>query len=169
MSELPNVPIPDPHLPQTEGLQIGDYRLSTIEWGRQAAWSPLWRWPCSAHDFVIFFLIVGTLSGSRSHHQRYNWSIICWILLHMFSEISRNHWGILLSSQFRMVKPLNLYNYTWQVDITTVCTWLLLVALTVIVYLLPFVTFSRFSNRFFPAVNFLQCELFNGASAAKCH
>ena len=28
MGELPNAPIPDPHVPQTEGLQIGDDRLS---------------------------------------------------------------------------------------------------------------------------------------------
>ena len=28
MGELPNVPIPDPHVPQTDGLQIGDHRLS---------------------------------------------------------------------------------------------------------------------------------------------
>ena len=29
MGALPNVPIPDPHVPQTEGLQIGDHRSST--------------------------------------------------------------------------------------------------------------------------------------------
>ena len=29
MAELPNSPFPDPHVPQTEGLQIGDHRLST--------------------------------------------------------------------------------------------------------------------------------------------
>ena len=28
VGELPNVPIPDPHLPQTEGLQIGHHSLS---------------------------------------------------------------------------------------------------------------------------------------------
>ena len=28
MGELPNAPIPDPHVPKTEGLQIGDHRLS---------------------------------------------------------------------------------------------------------------------------------------------
>ena len=27
MGELPNAPVPDPHVPQTEGLQIGDHRL----------------------------------------------------------------------------------------------------------------------------------------------
>ena len=31
MGEVPNVPIPDPRVPQTEGLQIGDHRLS-ISW-----------------------------------------------------------------------------------------------------------------------------------------
>ena len=29
MGGLPKEPIPDPHEPQTEGLQIGDHRLST--------------------------------------------------------------------------------------------------------------------------------------------
>ena len=29
MSEEPNAPIPDPHVPQTDGLQIGDHRLNT--------------------------------------------------------------------------------------------------------------------------------------------
>ena len=29
MGELPNTPIPDPHVPQTQGLQIDDHRLST--------------------------------------------------------------------------------------------------------------------------------------------
>ena len=28
MGKLPNVPIPDPHLPQTEWLEIGDHTLS---------------------------------------------------------------------------------------------------------------------------------------------
>ena len=28
MGRLLNRPIPDPHVPQTEGLQIGDHRLS---------------------------------------------------------------------------------------------------------------------------------------------
>ena len=28
MGELPNAPIPDPRVPKTEGLQIGDHRLS---------------------------------------------------------------------------------------------------------------------------------------------
>ena len=28
MGELPNAPVLDPHVPQTEGLQIGDRRLS---------------------------------------------------------------------------------------------------------------------------------------------
>ena len=28
MSELPNVPTPDPHMPSSKGLQIGDHRLS---------------------------------------------------------------------------------------------------------------------------------------------
>ena len=28
MGGLPNVPIPEPHVPQTEELQIDDYRLS---------------------------------------------------------------------------------------------------------------------------------------------
>ena len=28
MGELPNAPIADPHVPQTEGLQIDDHRLS---------------------------------------------------------------------------------------------------------------------------------------------
>ena len=30
MGEQSNVPLPDPHVPQTEGLQIGDHRLSTL-------------------------------------------------------------------------------------------------------------------------------------------
>ena len=29
MGGLPNAPIPDPHVPQTEGSHIGDHRLST--------------------------------------------------------------------------------------------------------------------------------------------
>ena len=32
MRELPNAPIPDPYLPHTEGLQVGDDRLSISWW-----------------------------------------------------------------------------------------------------------------------------------------
>ena len=38
---------PDPHIPQTEGLQIGDQpQIEHIMWGRRSPWSALWWWTC---------------------------------------------------------------------------------------------------------------------------
>ena len=51
----------------------------------------------------------GTFFGSWSHYPRYSWSILCWILLHLFPKIHRFHWRLLFSSKQWMVNNMIFY------------------------------------------------------------
>ena len=53
------------------------------------------------NQFFLWF--TGTFFSSRSYYHRHNWSIICRVLLCLFTKISRHHWGLLLSPKFWMV------------------------------------------------------------------
>lgn len=53
------------------------------------------------NQFSLWF--TGTFLSSRSHYHRHNWSVICRVLLCLFTKISRHHWGLLLSPKLWMV------------------------------------------------------------------
>lgn len=53
------------------------------------------------NQFFLWF--TGTFLSSRSHYHRHNWSVICRVLLCLFTKISRHHWGLLLSPKLWMV------------------------------------------------------------------
>lgn len=66
------------------------------------------------NQFFLWF--TGTFLSSRSHYHRHNWSVICRVLLCLFTKISRHHWGLLLSPKLWMVSStFFLYSY---------CAWL---------------------------------------------
>ena len=46
MGELPNLPIPRPPRTQNQGVANWRPQIEHITWVRQAAWLPLWWWPC---------------------------------------------------------------------------------------------------------------------------
>ncbi|XP_008313305.1 uncharacterized protein LOC103382329 isoform X3 [Cynoglossus semilaevis] len=45
----------------------------------------------------------GAVPGPRSHNQRHQRSVVCWILLHLLPEIYSHHRGLLLPQELRMV------------------------------------------------------------------
>ena len=53
------------------------------------------------NQFSLWF--TGTFLSSRSYYHRHNWSVICRVLLCLFTKISRHHWGLLLSPKLWMV------------------------------------------------------------------
>ena len=53
------------------------------------------------NQFFLWF--TGTFLSSRSHYHRHNWSVICRVLLCLFTKISCHHWGLLLSPKLWMV------------------------------------------------------------------
>lgn len=53
-------------------------------------------WPC--HPFAK-----GAVPGSRSHHQRHQRSLLCWLLLHLFPEVHSDDRGLLLPQDLGMV------------------------------------------------------------------
>lgn len=53
------------------------------------------------NQFSLWF--TGTFLSSRSHYHRHNWSVICRVLLCLFTKISCHHWGLLLSPKLWMV------------------------------------------------------------------
>lgn len=53
------------------------------------------------NQFFLWF--TGTFLSSRSYYHRHNWSVICRVLLCLFTKISCHHWGLLLSPKLWMV------------------------------------------------------------------
>ena len=56
----------------------------------------LWLWQFREFRLCLYAM-ERTFFGPWSHDPRYPWSLICWLLLHLFPKINFFHWRLLFS------------------------------------------------------------------------
>lgn len=74
-----------------------------------------------AVDVSIQASMFSNLTGSRSHNKGYQWCLICWFLLYLFSKVQSRDGRLLLSQIVGMVTILAQYFYNFRVFTFCLC------------------------------------------------
>lgn len=60
-------------------------------------------------SWLVPYLCAGAVPSPGPHNQRHQRCFLCWFLLHLLSEVSSLHRGLLLPSELRMVRTCGQY------------------------------------------------------------